>query len=214
MNLKKAEPFRRQVNKSHYFNLQYDSKQRWISYWYQISEVLNSKPKKVLEIGIGNKVVSDYLRKIGIKVTTCDFDKSLKPNIVADIRNLPFNTNNFDTILCAEVLEHIPFSDFEKAIGEIRRVTKKWAVITLPHFSITDIYLGVKIIPFIPKREFSIKVGLPIEHKFLGEHYWEIGKKNYSLSIVKNKIKKSGFKIFKAYYPKENPSHQFFIIKK
>lgn len=203
-----------QVPKDHYFNLEYDSKPRWVSYWYQIAEIIARNPKSVLEIGIGNGTVSDYLKKLGIKVTTCDFDKSLKPDVVGDIRKLPFSKNSFDLVLCAEVLEHIPFKDFPRALSQIHRVTKESVVIALPHFSLTNIYIGAKIIPFVPKAEFGLKIDLPIKHKFLGEHYWEIGKRGYSLKAVNRTILKTGFTIEKCFYPKENPKHQFFILNK
>ncbi len=203
-----------QVPKDHYFKLSYDSKPRWISYWYQIAETIKSKPKSVLEIGIGNGTVSDYLKKLGIKVTTCDFDKNLKPDVVADVRKLPFRKSSFDLVLCAEVLEHIPFNDFKKGLSEIYRVSVNRAVITLPHFSITNIYFGAKFIPFIPKQELGFKLDLPIKHKFLGEHYWEIGKKGYELGLVKKIIKRCGFEIEKCYYPLEDSKHQFFILNK
>lgn len=202
-----------QVPKEHYFGLKYDSKARWISYWYQINEVVKTTPSSVLEIGVGNKTVSDYLKKIGIKVTTCDFDKNLKPDVVADARKLPFKKDSFDIVLCAEVLEHIPLRDFKRALEEIKRVGKS-AVITLPHFSITNIYFGAKLFPFIPKKEVSIKIDIPTKHKFLGEHYWEIGKKGYSLALIKVKIKSVGFKIEKSFYPTENPYHHFFVLSK
>ena len=46
-----------QVEPNHYFNEFYDSKERWISYWHQINEIIKLNPKKVLEIGIGNGFV-------------------------------------------------------------------------------------------------------------------------------------------------------------
>jgi len=203
-----------QVSSSHYFNLQYDTKSRWISYWYQISEVIKLQPKSLLEIGVGNKTVSDYLRKIGINIKTCDFDKSLKPDVLADILNLPFKRNSFDVVLCAEVLEHIPFENFSRALSNIHKVAKHYAVITLPGFSITSLYFGIKLIPFISKKEISIKVGYPLKHQFLGEHFWEIGKKGYPLSKVQKKIKEAGFKAKHYFYPLENPKHNFFILEK
>ncbi|OGD86047.1 methyltransferase type 11 [Candidatus Curtissbacteria bacterium RBG_13_35_7] len=203
-----------QVPTSHYFGLNYTSKERWISYWYQIDEIIKLKPQSVLEIGVGNKTVSDYLKKLGIKITTCDLDTSLKPDVIADVTNLPFKKESFDVVICAQVLEHLPFKDFSKALKELYRVTKKSVVITLPHFSITDLYFGIKLIPYIPQKEFSFKVDLPIKHEFLGEHYWEIGKKNYPLKKIKHEIVKSGFKIEKSYYPKENPFHHFFVLQK
>ena len=185
-----------------------------MGYWYQIDEVVRHSPDTVLEVGVGNKTVSEYLKKIGFKITTCDIDKSLKPDVVADIRNLPFKSRSFELVLCAEVLEHLPFKYFQSCLREISRVTKRYVVLTLPHFSITDFYFGIKLIPYIAKKEFSLKVDIPIKHKFLGEHYWEIGKKGYPLQKIKKQISKSGFKIESSYYPKEDPRHHFFVLKK
>src|SRR3989344_5134651 len=206
----KRKTFKTQVKKSHYFNLKYDSKQRWISYWYQISEVLDSKPESVLEIGVGNKVVSNYLKKIGLNITTCDFDALLKPDHTADVRKLPFKSNSYNTVLCAEVLEHLPFKDFRKALKEIKRVSNKTVVLTLPHFSLTNIYVGLKLIPFVSKKELAIKVDFPFKHTFTGEHYWEIGKKSYPLSKIIKAIENEGLVVKKEYFPKENPYHHFF----
>ena len=36
-----------------YINMNYLSRERWISFWYQIMEVTKTKPEKVLEIGPG-----------------------------------------------------------------------------------------------------------------------------------------------------------------
>lgn len=203
-----------QVPITHYFNLKYDTKNRWISYWHQIEEVVKCKPKNVLEIGVGNKTVSDYLKKIGIDVTTCDFDKNLNSDIIADVRNLPFKEKSFDVVLCAEVLEHIPYQNFSKALKEIYRVTSNSAIITLPHFSLTYFYLGLKLIPYIPKKEVSLLVDYPVKHIFEGEHYWEVGKKGFALQNVASTILESGFIIKRTFYPKEDPRHQFFVLSK
>ena len=203
-----------QVIKNHYFNLEYDTKARWISYWYQINEVVSQNPECVLEIGSGNKTVSSYLKKIGLEITTCDFDKNLEPDVVANVLKLPFKQNAFDIVICAEVLEHLPFKYFTKSLREIYRITKKSAVITLPHFSLTNVYFGFKIVPFVPRKELCLKVDYPFENKFDGEHYWEIGKRRYPLNRIKREIIKSGFLIQKMYYPKENPRHHFFVLEK
>lgn len=203
-----------QVESGHYYNSKYVTKQRWISYWYQINEILIKSPNNVLEIGVGNGTVSDYLKKLNINITTCDFDKSLKPDVVADVKNLPFKDSSFDLVLCAEVLEHLPLKDLASALKEIRRVTKKTTILSLPHFTLTDIYFGFKIIPYLPKKELTFKIDFPVKHKFVGEHYWEIGKKGTSLNFIKNKITTSGFSIDNCYFPKENPRHQFFVLTK
>jgi len=57
-----------QVEPNHYFSMSYDSKERFISYWYQINEIIKLNLKRVLEIGIGNSFVSKYLEERGIEV--------------------------------------------------------------------------------------------------------------------------------------------------
>lgn len=51
-----------------------------------------------------------------------------------DVRELPFNNNIFDCVICSEVLEHIP--DDKKAISELVRIVKpgKLLVISVPRF--------------------------------------------------------------------------------
>jgi len=116
--------FKPQVPKEHYF-MEYDTKERWISYWYQINEVLKTKPKKVLEIGIGNGTVANYLKNQGIEVVTVDIDEKLNPDYVCSVTELSefFSDNQFVTILCDEVLEHIPFEYFENSLHEMQKVT-------------------------------------------------------------------------------------------
>lgn len=203
-----------QVSAKNYFDIAYDTNARWNSYWYQIHEVVKLRPKRLLEIGIGNKTVSDYLKKIGVNVTTCDLDKNLKPDIVGDILDLPFKKDSFDVVLCAEILEHLPFRLIPKSLKQIYKVTSKYAVITLPHFSLANLYLGIKVLPFIPKKELTIKVDFPFNHKFDGQHYWEISKKKYDLKQLRKTFTENGFFIEKDYYPPENPRHHFFILSK
>ena len=45
----------------HYFDTNYDNKERFISYWHQINEILSIDSKKIIEIGKGNGFVSNYL---------------------------------------------------------------------------------------------------------------------------------------------------------
>jgi len=205
--------FKLQVNKDHYFKFRYDHKRRWVHYWYQINQVFELQPKEVLEIGIGNGLVSNYLRTRQVRVTTLDIDENLKPDIVASVLNIPLKDNSFDLVLAAEVLEHLPFEDFTTALKEIKRVTKKYAVITLPDRRRTLIYLGLKI-PFINQINVFIKVPSFKKHIFDGQHYWEIGKRGYSLDRIKKIIKKTDFKIINHFCPFDAPWNHYFILEK
>ena len=43
-----------QVETDHYFNAGYDSRERFISYWHQINEIITLTPSSIFEIGIGS----------------------------------------------------------------------------------------------------------------------------------------------------------------
>lgn len=88
------------------------------------------KKEKILDAGCGTGL---FLRKlppgsygIDISMTALVKAKNYAPNakiFLSDIEKMPFKNNFFDTILCTEVLEHLPNPD--KALEEIRRVLKK-----------------------------------------------------------------------------------------
>ena len=107
-----------QVKKSHYFSSDYDSKERFISYWYQINEIITLEPHNILEVGVGNGFLSCYLKDRNYKVTTLDVDKKLKPDVVGSVLSMTFSSYSFDVIACYEVLEHLPYDSFSKALGE------------------------------------------------------------------------------------------------
>ncbi|KKS46485.1 hypothetical protein A2567_01950 [Candidatus Azambacteria bacterium RIFOXYD1_FULL_42_11] len=195
-----------------YFSTNYNDEKRWMSYWHQIREVAAFNPQNVLIIGKGNGLVLEYLKLAGIKTASLDIDESLKPDVVASVLNMPFGESQFDVVLCAQVLEHLPYEDFGKSLAEIRRTAKFGTVISLPHFGpVIKFFLKI---PFLPPLRFMVKLPYPKKHVFKGEHYWEIGKKNYPLKKIKAEIKKSGFSIEKDYIVFENPLHHFFVLKK
>ena len=195
-----------------YFSSDYEDKNRWVSYWYQIKEVFDFHPESVLIVGKGSGLISEYFKLSGIRTTTLDIDESLHPDIVASVLKMPFKDNEFDVVLCAQVLEHLPYEDFSKALSEIKRVIKIGAVISLPHFGPAIRFLFK--FPLFPEIKFMIRMPYPKKHKFKGEHYWEIGKRGYSLKKIKKEITKSGLAIEKDYVIFENPLHHFFVLKK
>ena len=203
-----------QVPVEHYFKKSYDTKARFISYWHQIDEIVQFNPTTILEIGIGNGFVSDYLKKRGYNIKTIDIDERLKPDYIGNVLNLPFDDSSFQVVSCCEVLEHIPYENFKTALSEIYRVTNNYAIISIP-----DVTRAYRLDIQIPKiGEITKLIVLPkrkkIIHKFDGEHYWEIGKKNYPLNKIINDINLSGFTILKTYRIIEFKYHRFFILKK
>jgi len=159
-----------------------------MSYYYQVKETLNIIADKfsrashlsILEIGPGNKITSSllslFLRSSGITfdIITIDIDRRVRPNIVGDLRCLPFKSNEFDISLAFEVLEYILFEHVPLALEELRRTTKEYVVLSLPHNSLY-ITFAVKL-PKLPLRTLFLRLfDLPLKPKHVGEYYWEIG---------------------------------------
>lgn len=90
----------------HYYYKNYDTKERFCSYWHQIEEIVSHNPKDILEIGIGNGFVSRHLRQRGFNVVTLDLDKKLGPDVAASTLSTPFSDKTFEAVTCYEVLEH------------------------------------------------------------------------------------------------------------
>lgn len=200
------------MNKRHYFE-GYDTKKRFINYWHQIEEVKLTDPENVLEIGPGNKLVTDYLRKRGYDVTTVDVNPDLEPDFVESVDSLTetFEPNSFDTVLSAEVLEHLPFDKFEKSLEELRKVSKNYVVLSLPHPGI-DFRFSVKAL-IVGEKSFCLKIP-----PFLSsldkdsEHCWEIGRQGKNLSAIKDIIS-NFFSIEKTYFDDLDPYRRFFVLK-
>ena len=59
----------------------------------------------------------------------------------ADAKNLPFQDDEFDSVICSEVLEHIP--EIDCAVDEIIRVTKRKGkiAVSVPSFFPEHIFL-------------------------------------------------------------------------
>lgn len=197
----------------------YDDLERFISYYYQSEFVRKLNPKKILEIGIENKTISNYLKNNGFNVTTCDINKTTKPDYLGDIRKLPFKKNSYDLLMAFQVLEHIPGEDFSIALKELHRVSSKWVILSLPYSALN--FSAVVKFPFIKKiikKEFlNFRISLP--YFFMKKpkskyHFWEIGIKKYSKSHVRSIIKNEGFNILREFRPPINNYHYFLILEK
>lgn len=78
-------------------------------------------PKKLLHFAPEQAFYKRFRNLKNLDYTTTDLYSPLA-DVKADICNLPFEDNSYDTILCNHVLEHIP--DDTKAMQELYRVLK------------------------------------------------------------------------------------------
>ncbi len=185
------------------------------SYYHQLNEIIATKPNKVLEIGIGNKLIYNQLNSMGIYTVGLDINNKLRPNIVGDIRKILVDNYSFDTVCAFEVLEHIPFEDFETALKEMHRVSRKNVIISLPIVRKgIDFYIKIpKFKPFYFYIDLPIKVKQkPVENDKQA-HYWEVNKIGYSRKRIRSILEKY-FTIKKEYRIPLNKYHIMYVMEK
>lgn len=210
-----------QIHSKVYFGKKYNSPERFLSYYSQIKSLIEVNPGSVLEIGVGNKIVTNYLKEMGVTVTTVDFDAGLEPDHVLDIRNpLPFADNSFDTVVAFEVLEHIPFGEVPCVLKELQRVARNQVIVSLPNkclsleFGISIKGNFFKVLGRKLNSNLAIKLNLRIptftditKNK---QHYWEIGSWGYSKTKVIEMIKANS--LVTKHYVSDFPGHYFIHI--
>lgn len=184
------------------------------SYYYQVKFIATFRPKNVLEIGIGNKTLYNILKQHNLTITGCDFDALLRPDVLADVRNLPFRDNEFDFVCAFEILEHLPWEDIPKAMQELSRVTSKYAVISIPYTPVSiEFVIKSSIFARLFRRwEFNFFINLAFitrNWKYDGVHYWEMGKRNYPRKKVREQIQEH-FKILQE--KRTDLSYQYFFV--
>ncbi|MBI5122794.1 class I SAM-dependent methyltransferase [Candidatus Roizmanbacteria bacterium] len=126
-----------------------------------IGELKDLKPESILDTGCGEGFTLAKLKKakIGKKLEGIEYmdeaiqiGKKINPEILikkGDIYKLPYIDNSFDLVLCTEVLEHL--EDPGKALKELKRVAKKYVVLTVPNeplFTIQRVFRGKNILGF------------------------------------------------------------------
>jgi hypothetical protein len=99
----------------------------------------------LLDAGARDGFIAGLLSSRFDTVTTLDLEvprlRLAKVNPVqGDITQLPFSSDAFDVVLCAEVLEHVPTSLLARACDEITRVARFEVVIGVPYRQ--DLRLG------------------------------------------------------------------------
>ncbi|MFZ5424773.1 MAG: methyltransferase domain-containing protein [Patescibacteria group bacterium] len=144
------------------------------------------KNKDILDIGCGygwfelNALKKGCKHITGIEITKTDLATAKK--CIKDSRaafkigsaiELPFEDSSFDTVVCWEVLEHIPKNTESQLFAEAYRVLRSGGA-------------------------FYLSTPLHSISTYLDPAWWLIGHRHYKPSKVKNFAKKAGFAIKKV----------------
>jgi SAM-dependent methyltransferase len=114
----------RQWNYIHYYFLNED-----------IANALNEFAKgDLLDLGCGNKPYESLYNPLTSSQIGCDIIQSDKNrvDVICPVTELPFQNDQFDTVFCTQVLEHV--FEHDKMMGEVARVLRPGGhlILTVP----------------------------------------------------------------------------------
>lgn len=140
--------------------------------------------KTILDVGCGygwfelNAISRGASKICGVEITNDDL-KTVKKNIkdkkfeakIGSAIDIPYRDSSFNTVVCWEVIEHIPKNTEMKMFKEVNRILKKGGVFYL-----------------------STPYAHPVS-KSLDPAWWLIGHRHYSKKMLSAFGKKNGFKV-------------------
>lgn len=202
---------KRQVAAEHYEVASYDTLERWISYWYQVRTIAPLGDRSVLHVGVGNGTVPWLLRtQLGMDVTTTDYDARLNPDVTADVRALDahFEAKQFDVVCAFQVLEHLPFADFEGALRQLARVARRHVVFSIPNNGKT---VALRVDVGGHKLAIGRKIPMNRAWAFDGQHHWEVGTRGHSAAAVRAVVERVAPIAREEVYA-DYPYHRAFVL--
>lgn len=173
--LARGESREKSLAREEYFNAGYFAQPQLFSLVQQVHDIHSLHPTSILEIGLGNGFVSSFLQRAGFEVVTADINPALEPDICASLSELPqhLNGRRFDLVVCCEVLEHMPFEQFEANIKTMRSIGDR-LYMTLPNYKRAFGIGGLFRLPRIPHNAFGWYFTYRQNRKLTDQHFWEI----------------------------------------
>jgi ubiquinone/menaquinone biosynthesis C-methylase UbiE len=108
----------------------------------KIKELIPEDVSTILDVGCGNGIITNELvekwQVIGLD-SSKEALKSLQcTTLLSSATEIPVPDRSFDLVLSSEMLEHLNDEDLVKAVNEIKRVSNKYLVISVPNNEYLD----------------------------------------------------------------------------
>ncbi len=113
---------------------------------------------------------------------TIDIMRAFRPDVVADVRWLPFRDRAFDTVVMTDVIEHIPVNNELIALKQIRRVLRNNGRLILSTPNHNPLYVlldpafllkGHRHYNFRGITEIVSSAGFVVKRSFASGGFWE-----------------------------------------
>lgn len=190
---------------------------RWISYYWQMQYISECRPGSILEMGVGDGIMSSILRDMGYSILTCDISRDVAADVTADIRALPFRDASFDLVASFQVLEHLEYDHFLPCLRSFHRIAREHVLLSLPQ---GRKYFDFRVhLPWMKKDAYfgmfrDVQRYPPYERPAGRSHYWEIGVRGYPLKRIVADMERAGFRIVVNRSIPQNIYHRFFVLSK
>ncbi len=187
--------------------------QLW-SFAEQIYHLHRAAPRRLIEVGVGNGFVSQFMRSMGINVLTCDINPNLNPDLLVSVTDLDrhITPGEYDLISCCEVMEHMPFEQFEEAMRKFSCLSEN-LFLTLPVYGWKfgfALRLSLKSRVRWISRWFAWRSS---SYTLIPMHYWEVGSQRETqhrrlLSVLNRYYGSVESNIFRF-----NPYHRYYLCR-
>lgn len=179
----------------------------WYRHYHLIKGILDSDRRAVLEIGTGDGVLRNILEPQVDSYVVLDINSNLNPDIVGDlrVRNVEL-LNRFDSVVAAEVMEHLPFADFRSCAANLRAYLKSGgkAFLTLPNRKSSFLFVTPRQALHVYRAPNGLLSLSEFYHRFVKRkiwidpnHCWEIGDGQVTRQAVESVFLEVGFVIEK-----------------
>ncbi len=170
--------------------------------WLQVELLNRLGVQRVLEVGPGLGLVTAMLDNAGYDVTTLDrqprpFARPDTPHLEADLRDLdPGRIGGFDTILCCETLEHLPWDAVPRVLAAFRASGARFLVVSVPYEAF-QFALSLYLNRCVARQALAFK-----KFRFLrafrpnaAGHHWEVGYRGHGLAAWEAMLAGAGWTI-------------------
>lgn len=141
------------------------------------AQIIPEAAVSILDVGTGNGAFLKYLEDhqpqapmiVGLEPARIAIENKVCRSEIyqGSITDLPFPEGSFDLVSALEVLEHLRFQDFERALEEVQRVAGRYILISVPYeekrVRVRCPYCGCEFNPYYHMRSFETSW---LEHLF------------------------------------------------
>ena len=179
----------------------------WFRYFHLVRDVLDLKAGRILEIGTGSGIVCNCIKPLVDSYHVLDINGELEPDFIGDVREFqPALESGYDCVIAADVLEHLPFSDFRKAVGNLHAYLEDGgnALFTIPHRQSNFLFMDPRQIPYVITVPTGFLSFGAFWRRFVKRkiwidpsHCWEIGDGKVKVKDVDAALREVGFEVVK-----------------